>query len=211
LIRTLEGYKAIWQEDYVRPLPNVLIRLTSDKKSLETRTDDDGVYFFHHVPPGKYRVSAELPPNLELGETIGPDPPPPLELERGACARLDLYALPTGGISGKVIGPDGKPLISTSAELYRASQYGEKVLGLFGYQGKARPGEDWKPFEFYHLPAGDYILVFNGQDKEGPGSPFPRTFYPHAPDRKSSQIIHLSEGQQILDANIYVIAPSQTQ
>ncbi len=207
LIRTLEEEAAIQQEDYVRPLPGILVKLKSDTRSLESRTDDDGVYSFRHVPPGKYQVSAELPPNLELGELLGKGTPPPLDLGHRSCKRLDLYALPTGRISGKIIGPDGNPLSSTYAELYFASHYDERGSGLFGYQGRARPGEEWKPFEFYHLPAGDYILVFNRLNRYEPATPFPRTFYPHASELKGAQVIHLSDGQQILDADIYVNSP----
>jgi len=208
LMRTLEGYTAIWDKDYERPLPHILVRIKSDKKSSETRTDDYGSYFFHHVPPGKYEVSAELPRNLELGKTIGEGTPPPFELDRGSCARINLYALPTGRISGQIIGPDGKPLDSAAVELYRASRYNEREAGLFGFQGRRRPGEDWKLFEFYHLPAGDYVLVFNRQNRKEPDAPFLPTFFPSAPDRESAVVIHLAEGQQISNADIHVLAKS---
>jgi len=109
LMRTLEGFVAIWEKDYERPLPYILVRIKSDKKSFETRTDDYGSYFFHHVPPGKYEVSAELPPNLELGETIGKGAPPPFELDRGSCARvISMRCLPEGSaakLSGRTENP----------------------------------------------------------------------------------------------------------
>ncbi|MDR3674669.1 MAG: carboxypeptidase-like regulatory domain-containing protein [Acidobacteriota bacterium] len=211
LMRTSEGFAAIWEKDFERPLPHVLVRIKSDKQSFETRTDGYGSYFFHHVPPGKYEVSAELPPNLELGATIGTGAPPPFELDRGSCARINLYALPTGRISGKVIGPDGKPLNTAGVELYRANRYNERQPGLIGFQGKATPTEDWKPFEFNHLPAGDYVLVFNRQNTEEPYAPFPRTFSPDAPDRESAVVIHLAEGQQISDTDIHILAASLTR
>ena len=210
LRRTLEGFAAIWEKDYERPLPHILVRIKSDKKSFETRTDDYGSYFFHHIPPGRYEVSAEFPPNLELGERIGKDAPPPVDLDRGSCARINLYALPTGRISGKIIGPDGKPLDSAGVELCRASRYNEREPGLFGFQGKLGPTEEWKPFEFYHLPAGDYVLVFNRQNREEPNAPFPRTFFPDAPDRESAVVIHLAEGQRISNADIHVLTASPT-
>jgi hypothetical protein len=66
------------------------------------------------------------------------------------------------------------------------------------YQGES------KPFEFTHLPVGDYVLVFNRRDQADPDGPFPRTFYPNAPDRSSAQIIHLEDGQQIMNADIHL-------
>lgn len=204
LVRTLESDMGIWEEGYERPLPHVVVRLKSDKKSFETRTDEYGVYCFRRLPPGKYQVAADLPSNMALGETIGNGPIPPVELPRRASFMIDLFALPTGRITGRVIGPDGKPLIRADVELYRASRYKERELGLLSHQGDWSPSGKWEHFEFYHLPADDYVLVFNSLNQEHPDAPFPRTFYPDAPDLKSSQIIHLAEGQQILDADIHV-------
>lgn len=76
---------------------------------------------------------------------------------------------------------------------------------MYGFQGvRGRLDEDWKPFQFNHLPPGDYILVFNYLDNVQPSIPFHRTFYPHAAKVEGSQIIHLSAGQQITDADIHV-------
>jgi len=102
-------------------------------------------------------------------------------------------------------------LNTAGVELYRANRYNERQAGLFGFQGKATPTEDWKPFEFYHLPAGDYVLVFNRQNREEPDAPFRRTFFPDAPDRESAVVIHLAEGQQISNADIHVLAASPTR
>jgi hypothetical protein len=211
LERTLEENEGIWEEGYRRPLPNILVRLQSDKKSFETRTDEYGAYAFDRLPPGKYQVSADLLPNLALGEQIGNLPVPPFELPLRSCFENNLYALPTGRITGRVIGPDGKPLRLAFVDLCRASRYKEGKPGLHSLQGKGRPLAEWKPFEFYHLPADDYVLLFNSANKEEPDAPFQRTFYPNASDLESSQLIHLAEGQQILNADIHVSNPLPTR
>jgi hypothetical protein len=54
------------------------------------------------------------------------------------------------------------------------------------------------------MPPGDYVLVFNRRDQADPDAPFPRTFYPNALDRGSAQIIHLEDGQQIMNADIHL-------
>jgi len=209
LTRTLERYMGIWEEGYERPLPDILVKLISDKKSFETRTDKYGVYSFRHLPAGRYQVSADLPPHMTLGNEIGNGPVAPIELPRRSSFMIDLYALPTGRITGKVMGPDGKPLDSAAVELYQASRYRE--AGLFGFQGKGTPKGEWKQFEFYHLPADDYVLVFNPANKIEAHAPFPRTFYPDASSLETAEIIHLSEGQQILDADIHISNPPKTQ
>jgi hypothetical protein len=200
-----------WEEGYRRALPDILIRLRSDKNSFSARTDEHGAYAFNRVPPGKYQVSAELPPGLELGNEIGNDPIEPFELPRSCCFENDLYALPSGRISGKVIGPDGKPLHLAVANLYLAGRYEAGGHGSFSLQGKGSPRSEWKPFEFYHLPVGDYVLVFNPRNEEDPDAPFLTTFYPDATNLKSSQIIHLADGQQLSDADIHVSDPLPTR
>src|ERR1017187_9232035 len=58
-------------------------------------------------------------------------------------------------------------------------------------------GASWRPFHFSHLPAGDYLLVFNAANWEDPYAPFRMTFYPNASSREGAQPIHLSDGQQV--------------
>jgi hypothetical protein len=209
LVRTLGD--ADWEEDYRHRLPNTLIRLQSDNKSFEARTDEHGAYAFDRLPPGKYHVSADLPPNLVLGNVIGDDPVKPFELPRRCCFENDLYALPSGRISGRVIGPDGKPLHLAVVNLYLASRYKDGRPSSYSLQGKGSPLAKWKPFEFYHLPGDDYVLVFNPKNAEDPDAPFPTTFYPSATSVESSQVIHLADGQQLLDADIHVSDPLPTR
>jgi hypothetical protein len=199
------------EEGYGHPLPNILVRLKSGEKSYETRTDERGAYAFVRIAPGKYQVSVDLPAELELGDLVGNQPIKPFELPRRCCFEDDLYALPSGRITGQVIGPDGKPLRVAFVYLYRASRYREGKSGIYSFQGKAIPLAEWKPFEFYHLPAGDYVLVFNPKNEQDPDAPFPTTFYPRATDMASSQLIHLSDGQKIQDADIHVSNPLATR
>jgi len=211
LVRELEAGEGIWVEDYRRPLPNILVRLKSDQKTFEVRTDEHGAYAFPHLPAGKYRVSADLPPNMILGDRILQGPLPPFELPRQACFANDLYALPTGWITGRIIGPDGKPLRLAVANLYQAARYKRGERGAYSLQGKGMPGESWKPFDFPQLPPDDYVLVFNPENHEDPDAPFPWTFYPHASDLAGAEIIHLADGQQVLNADIHVGNPLPTR
>jgi hypothetical protein len=196
LLRTLDIGGGVLDEDYVRPLPGVVVRFQSGAKSYEAKTDKHGAYAFEEPPKGTYRVSADLPSTLEVAQ-FGRDPSV-FELPDRFCYENDITAMPTGRISGRVIGPDGAPLRSIIVELYRADQYGEEQAGASAYQDES------KPFEFAHLPRGDYVLVFNQRNQADPDAPFPRTFYPNSSDRASAQIIHLEDGQQIMNADIHL-------
>jgi hypothetical protein len=199
-------YGVLWDRtgDQIRPLPKVAVRLHDGTESFEAKTDAQGAYAFQQLRRGKYSVSVDLPPNMEIGDFFG-SPAEPIELPSRSSLEHDIYAFPTGRIAGRVIGPDDKPLPAASVSLYRADQYRQEAQGMYGFQGvRGRLDEDWKPFQFNHLPPGDYILVFNYLDNVQPSIPFHRTFYPHAAKVEGSQIIHLSAGQQITDADIHV-------
>src|ERR1017187_927559 len=92
LVRSLQEYGGGYVDYDPLPLSNIVVRLQSEGKSFETRTDDNGVYAFDRLPPGKYHVSADLPPNLLLGQIILEDPVPPFDLPPRSCFDNDLYA-----------------------------------------------------------------------------------------------------------------------
>jgi hypothetical protein len=79
------------------------------------------------------------------------------------------------------------------------------------FKGKGRPFAEWRPFEFYHLPGDDYVLVFNPKTDENPDAPVPTTFYPRATNLEGSQAIHLADGQYLLNADIHVSDPLPTR
>jgi len=192
------------QADEWRPLLNTVVRLQNGTRSFVAKTDEQGAYAFEQLGKGNYRVSADLPPNMEIAGILGLLAEP-FDLPAHASLEHDILAFPTGRIAGTVIGPSGTPLHATSVSLYRGDQYQQENAGMYGYQGPHGPREEnWKPFEFDHLPAGDYILVFNYADFVERDTPFRRTFYPNAARVEDTQIIHLAAGQQITNADIHV-------
>ena len=206
LVRTMAPDIGIWDENYTRPLPGIVVRFQSLDRTFETTTNAYGAYAFDQLPTGSYRISADLPRNLEVAQRILDDPLPPVQVKSGSCYEQEIDVLPTGRISGQVIGPDSTPRVSTSVSLFRAEQYTDVASGAFGYQGGS------KPFEFLRLPPGDYVLVFGSvRNRIDPDNPFPRTFYPSAPDIPAAHVIHLSDGQQILNADIHLPAALPTR
>jgi hypothetical protein len=107
----------------------VVVRLQSRGKSFEAKTDKQGAYAFEVLPKGTYRISGDLPPTLEVAQ-FGREPAVFELLDRSGY-ESEITAMPSGQISGRVIGPDGAPLRSTSVELYRADQYGEEQAGAY--------------------------------------------------------------------------------
>ncbi len=179
------------------PLPNVSVKIRSRDDRFETSTDADGVYRFYDIHAGEYSLTADLPAGAELTQkTLGSLQP--FTIPDGACFEYDVDALPTGSIQGSVLGPDGKPLDLASLELYRAGNYSPSRPGLWAFQG-AEGG-----FDFDHVGAGDYILVFNRANRMNPNAPFKRAFYPGVADLSQAQPIHLDDGQDLSKIDIHV-------
>jgi hypothetical protein len=178
-------------------LPNVVLTFQSDRATVTTKTRPDGTFVVDRLPKGTYRIAADLPRGLKLGQTILDEPLEPIDVDSRTCYNLVITAVPTAKISGRVIGPDGTPRDGLRVNLFRA---GNPSLGLSERQG------DGKPFEFSMIPPGDYVLAYgNGKPHPlNPDHPFPDTFYPSAPDFASAAVIHVAPGQQIVNADIHL-------
>ena len=178
-------------------LPNVVLRFQSDRATVTTKTRPDGTFVVDRLPKGTYRIAADLPIGLKLGQTILDEPLEPIDVDSDTCYNLVITAVPTAKISGRVIGPDGRPRDGLSVNLFRAD---DPSHGVNEWQG------DGKPFEFTMIPPGDYVLAFGDVKPHplNPDHPFPDTFYPNAPDFASATVIHLAPGQQIVNADIHL-------
>jgi hypothetical protein len=189
-----QPYSSVSDEYYGNPVADTRMILRSDKNVLEAKTDANGNYSFFDVPAGKYHVEADLPQHFEIAQTILSEPVPPIDLPQKACYEYDVEVLPTGRIRGKVIGRNGMPLPYASVELYRPRLYrsDRRSFGWSESQDLEKP-----EFVFEHVAAGDYILVYNDQERIEPTTPYPRMFYPGVRELGQAQIIHVEEGQEI--------------
>jgi hypothetical protein len=178
------------------PLPHIQLKLRSHDDRFSTSTGPDGVYSFYDVHAGEYIFSASLPARMEFTQKTLKGGLPPFRIPNGACYEYNVDALPTGHIRGSVLGPDGKPIEIASVELYRAGRYDDSRPGLWAFQG------DRGVFDFDHIGPGEYLLVFNRMNRLNPNSPFPRSFYPGAPNLDEARSIHLKDAQQLFRVNI---------
>jgi len=178
-------------DDPDQPLPNISLRLRSRYDRFQTNTNGDGVFTFYDVHAGEYVFTANLPPRTELTQKPGAGGLSPFKIPNGACYEYDVDALPTGHIRGSVVGPNGKAIPLASVELYRDGGYADSKPGLWGFQGAQGA------FDFDHVGAGDYMLVFNRMNRTDPNAPYPRTFYPGVEDIADAKAIHLKDGQQL--------------
>jgi hypothetical protein len=206
LRRTQQPYAWTSYDDYDRALSDVIVELRGTNHALAAQTDKNGVYRFYGVPADTYRFAAVLPANLELAQTILSDPLPPVTIVERPCYQQDLDALPTGRIRGRVIGPNGAPLMDADVELFREDRYHEEDMGWWEFQD-----EEKGYFQFDHVSPGKYIIVFNNSNRSDPDIPYPRTFYPGSPDLKAALPITVEDGQQVQNADIHVPVGPRTR
>ena len=183
-------------EDSDDPLPRVGLKLRSRYDRFQTTTDADGVYTFYDVHAGEYAFSANLPIRMDLTQKSQAGGAPRFTIPNSACYEYNVDALPTGHIQGTVYGPNGKPLKIASLELYRAGSYDDSRPGLWTFQGAKGV------FDFDHVGAGDYVIVYNRRNLENPNSPFFRAFYPGVADPSDAQVVTLRDGQNLLKVNL---------
>ena len=206
VIRSQYNSVGSYNDSFDGPMPSIAVHLQSRGRTFTATTNEAGAFTFDRLPNGTYRVSADLPKGLRLGQDILDDPLPTVEVRSGTCQEYYLSAVPTTRISGRVIGPDGVMRASTSVSLFRADEYKDGARGAYAYQGSG------KGFEYSRLAPGDYLLEFGTTpDWIDPDNPFPPTFYPDTADARTAKVIHLAEGQEVLDVHIHLPAPIPTR
>ena len=195
-----------YQPNFDKPLPQVVLHFESSKRKIVAKTADDGSFAVYDLPSGTYKITADLPADLELAQTILNDPPPPLQLETDSCVKLDVDALPTGKIRGRLLAGDGKPLWNAPVELFSVDRYKEGTRGWWEFVDNKK-----KYFEFDHVAPGEYLLVFNANDRLDTDVPYPRTFFRDAPDLLRAEHIRVGPGDQLLDTEIQLKGAALTR
>ena len=192
-----QPYGATYQPDFDKPLPQAVLHFESSNRKMTAKTADDGSFAVYDLPSGNYKITADLPADLELAQTILSDPPAPLELDTDSCVERDLDALPISKIRGRLLASNGKPLWNAPVELFSVERYKEGERGWWEFVDDKK-----KCFEFDHVAPGEYLLVFNANNRLDTDVPYPRTFFRDAPDVVRAEHIRVGPGEQLLNTDI---------
>lgn len=201
-----QPYEATSQPGFDKPLPQVALHFESPGRKIDAKTADDGTFALYDLPSGTYKITADLPADVELAQTILSGPPPPLHLDHDSCVEWDIDALPTGKIRGQLLGSDGKPLWNAPVELFSVDQYDEHSRGWWEFADEKK-----KYFEFDHVAPGEYVLVFNKDNRLDTDVPYPRTFFRAAPDLTRAEHIRIGPGDQLLHEDIQLSGGTYTR
>ena len=201
-----QPYEGTYQANFDKPLPQVVLHFESSKRKIVAKTADDGSFAVYDIPSGTYKITADLPADLEVAQTILSDPLPPLKLDTDSCVERDLDALPTGKIRGRLLASDGKPLWNAGVELFSVDRYKEGSRGWWEFVDDKK-----KYFEFEHVAPGEYLLVFNANNRLNTDVPYPRTFFRDAPDLVRAEHILVGPGAQLLRTDIQLTGGALTR
>lgn len=165
-------------------------------------TDDEGNYKITNVPPGSYTVTISAPGFASVDRSSNQQS---VILNKGEAVDNIDFALARGGvITGKVVDPDGNPLIEEEIYAMPVDTQGRYV---FSGMGNGRT-DDRGIYRIFGLPAGSY-KVATGQQDGGFGGMrgkvvYRRTYYPDAPEPAAGTVIELKEGAEVSNVDITV-------
>jgi hypothetical protein len=194
-------------ENRYQPLLGVKITVQSDEKTLEAYTDANGDFSIPVTGPGNYKVRAFIPfaaavmayREDEQGKLTTTDALSTFEYEvqisRNQCYyrqldtfKVDLHA--TAEVSGNVITASGRGLTTGYVYLVDAEDPDARDFKRLDGTGS---------FKFEGVAVGEYYLVLNPSN-EPPGendAPYPRTYYPQAPEANGATRIVVTEGAKL--------------
>jgi hypothetical protein len=209
LAGSIAQYMPEWSRSYryFKPLSGIKVTVTNQQgDSYEGYSEADGFYEFAGLPPGKYKVHADIPKYLKVLDYGRKDVEVTL-IERG-CAEANISAISEGSINGKVTDREGKSVPNLRISLISADEkpdpveYTVYVLKFTDEQGQ---------FEIKELPPGNYLIGINIDNQPSGQAPFPGTFYPGVSTRSQATILTLAEGEKISNLTLRLPARLATR
>ena len=173
---------------------------TSYRKLMNQRgvTDANGEYLITNVPPGNYAVAPAAAAFVASGMSTGDRTVIVNKAE--AIENFDFSLVPGGVITGRVIDPDGRPIIEEEIHIFSVRE--QQRFSSF----PAAVTDDRGIYRIFGLKPGSY-KVAAGREGEA-GSPrrqagvHSRTYYPSVSDFAQAMVVQVSEGSEATNIDI---------
>ena len=159
-------------------------------RRFEAITNNEGFYKTVNLPPGRYKVRAEIPSYL----TLSRDNQDMVEVPREGCATADFLTRTGGRISGVLLDVQGRVVPEIDVDLIPyelANRVGDRRIGR--YEKTDVAGR----FEFTRLKPGRYLLGVNIRSEPDGNNPFRRTYFPGVTDVAEAAVIVLGKGEKL--------------
>ena len=184
------------------------IRIIGAKRTVEVKTDDNGVYEIYDLPAGRYFVEPEIPkgwkvalfwlrysPSVDRNAKDGSLQKIPIILEANKHAGLDIMFQIDNAIRGHIYDPMGQFMNDVCLKLIPAEGTEETYRGTCTEKDGA--------FEIDEIAPGGYLLVVNDDGKMTSSEPFGKFYYPKTLKREEATVFNIDLGDVIDNLEIY--------
>jgi 5-hydroxyisourate hydrolase-like protein (transthyretin family) len=187
------------QTDMESIVSAALIRIEGSDVRREIRPDADGRYRVTGLPPGRYKVTLQLPETLFTDRTQQET----IVADRG-CAVVWYRVTDNGRLTGRVLDPQGQPVPRILITLFDPATDPKK-----DYVKTERTDSEGR-FNFSDVPAGRYLIGVNNHRFRNPTDSmeaYPPAFYPGVLDQANAEVITLGAGEKLTGLDIRVPLP----
>lgn len=184
------------------------VRIIGAKRTVDLKTDDNGVYEVYDLPTGRYFVEPEVPKGWKVGSFwLGYSPSIdrnakegsllriPVVLEANKHAGLDIMFEIDNLIRGHIYDPLGQPMKGVCLDLIPA----DGTKGAYLADCTEKDGA----FEIDEIPPGGYVIIVNDDGKMTSSEPFGTFYYPKAIKREEATVFNIGLGDKVEDLEIY--------
>lgn len=172
---------------------------SSDSNNLRAVTDSEGEYRIADVPAGNYQIIPFAPGFAASVERNGQS----LIVNKGATIEhLDFTLRPGGVITGKVLDPEGRPIIEEEVIAIPQQDKGRR----FSFPSTVMT-DDRGVYRIFGLPANTYKIGVGrdtGSFFGGSRISYKRTYYPATLDVAQATNIDVTEGSETANIDITV-------
>lgn len=192
VITSWEGF-ADGRPDASTPVSGVTVNVSDGSKTWSAVTDEQGIYDIMGVPAGTYVVRPE--------PTHAGAPYPRSErvhldaADSAASADFTFYA--SNRVSGRVTGPDGKPMADVCLVLEPVQPGPVTTSACTNTDGR---------YMIERIPTGSYLLVANYDGRPTPSSPFERLYAPGVTAADQARVIAVGYADEIRDVDMRIAA-----
>jgi hypothetical protein len=154
----------------------------------EVRADSEGRYRVSGLPPGKFKVTLQLPETL-----ITDRPEREISVADRGCAAVPYLINDNVMLTGRVLDAEGQPVNNLTVILQPESD--PKDYGLNG----GRTDTEGR-FSISNVPAGRYLLAVNKSRFRNPSDStlaYPGVVYPGVVDQVNAEVITVGPGEKL--------------
>lgn len=177
-----------------KPLSGVTVKVIG-KRTFDAVTNAEGEYELTGLPPGKYKVNAELPDYYRRSDYSDRE----IEVGDGGCAGASFFAQNDSRISGRVLRSDDTGLPRVPVELLPVDV---DLASVRRMSLELTFANEKGEFELDEIPPGRYLIGINLTFSPNQEAPMPRTFYPGTSDQSKAMVIEIGLGQKVTGVDI---------